>query len=70
MLTMVARRLGFAALLIVAASALTFALVAAAPGNVAALIAERTAGPGADAAMIARIADSLGLNHPLPVRYL
>ena len=64
------RRVGLACLLIIAASALTFALVAAAPGNVAALIAERAAGAGADAAMIQRIANDLGLNDPLPVRYL
>ena len=53
-----------------AATALTFAIVTAAPGNVAALIAERAAGAGADGAMITRIADELGLNDPLPVRYL
>ncbi len=52
-----------------AATALTFALVTAAPGNVAALIAERAAGAGADGQMIARIAKELGLNDPLPVRY-
>lgn len=39
-------------------------------GNVAALIAERGAGAGADAAMIKRIANELGLNDPLPMRYL
>ena len=64
------RRTGLALLLMLAATALTFALVSAAPGNVAALIAERAAGPGADGPMIARIADELGLNDPLPVRYL
>ena len=55
--------------LVLAASAAIFALISAAPGNVAALIAERAAGPGADAQMIARIADELGLNDPLPMRY-
>lgn len=65
----VLRRLLLACLLIAAASALTFALVAAAPGNVAALIAERAAGAGADAQMIERIGNELGLNDPLPVRY-
>lgn len=65
-----ARRAAVAALLIVAASALTFALVAAAPGNVAALMAERAAGPNASAELIARIAGELGLDDPLPVRYL
>ena len=64
------RRIGLALLLMLAATALTFALVSAAPGNVAALIAERAAGAGADGAMITRIADELGLNDPLPVRYL
>ena len=64
------RRAGLALLLMLAATALTFALVSAAPGNVAALIAERAAGAGADGPMIARIADELGLNDPLPVRYL
>ncbi|RWP64441.1 ABC transporter permease [Mesorhizobium sp.] len=64
------RRLGLALLLIVAASALIFAIIAAAPGNVAALIAERAAGAGADGAMIARIEQELGLNDPLPIRYL
>ncbi|MER9242673.1 ABC transporter permease [Mesorhizobium sp. M0633] len=63
------RRVLLACLLILAASALTFALVAAAPGNVAALIAERAAGPGADAQMIAKIGNELGLYDPLPIRY-
>lgn len=63
------RRAGLALLLMLAATALTFALVTAAPGNVAALIAERAAGAGADGQMIARIAEELGLNDPLPVRY-
>ena len=63
------RRVGLALLLMLAATALTFWLVTAAPGNVAALIAERAAGAGADGEMIAKIADDLGLNDPLPVRY-
>lgn len=63
-------RAGLALLLMLAATALTFALVSAAPGNVAALIAERAAGAGADGAMIAKIANDLGLNDPLPLRYL
>ena len=63
------RRAGLALLLMLAATALTFALVSAAPGNVAALIAERAAGAGADGEMIAKIANDLGLNDPLPVRY-
>ena len=64
------RRIILALLLMLGATALTFALVAAAPGNVAALIAERAAGAGADAEMIKRIGDDLGLNDPLPLRYL
>lgn len=63
------RRASLALLLMLAATALTFALVTAAPGNVAALIAERAAGAGADGEMIERIADELGLNDPLPLRY-
>ncbi|MER8476457.1 ABC transporter permease [Mesorhizobium sp. M0293] len=63
------RRMLLACLLILAASALTFALVAAAPGNVAALIAERAAGPGASAEMITKIGNELGLHDPLPIRY-
>ena len=69
MWSLVARRAAVAALLILAASALTFALVSAAPGNVAALIAERMAGPNASAELVERIATDLGLNDPLPVRY-
>ncbi len=64
------RRAGLALFLMLAATALTFAIVTAAPGNVAALIAERAAGAGADGEMIKRIADELGLNDPLPVRYV
>ncbi len=70
MIALVAKRVMLASVLVLAASALTFGMVAAAPGNVAALIAERTAGPGADAQMIARIAKEMGLNDPLPVRYV
>ena len=70
MRAMFLRRVGLALLLMLAATALTFWLVTAAPGNVAALIAERAAGAGADGAMIQQIADDLGLNDPLAVRYL
>ena len=59
----------FAIAMIIAASALAFAVVSAAPGNVAALIAERVAGPSATAELVRQIADDLGLNDPLPVRY-
>lgn len=64
------RRSGLALLLVLAASAMIFALISAAPGNVAALMAERAAGAGANDAMIARIENELGLNDPLPLRYL
>lgn len=64
------RRVSLALVLMLAATALTFVIVTAAPGNVAALIAERAAGAGADAAMIRRFEEELGLNDPLPVRYL
>jgi peptide/nickel transport system permease protein len=70
MTRMFLRRAALAVLLMLAATALTFALVTAAPGNVAALIAERAAGAGADGDMIKRIADDLGLNDPLPLRYV
>ena len=70
MTRMFLHRAALAMLLMLAATALTFALVTAAPGNVAALIAERAAGAGADGEMIKRIADDLGLNDPLPVRYM
>jgi peptide/nickel transport system permease protein len=69
MVGLILRRTGLALLLMLAASALTFVIVTAAPGNVAALIAERAAGAGADAAMIRKFEDELGLNDSLPVRY-
>ena len=69
MFSLIARRILLALGMIIAASALTFSLIAAAPGNVAALIAERTAGPAASAELVAQIADDLGLNDPLPVRF-
>lgn len=69
MLKLFARRAGLAVLMILAASALTFSMISAAPGNVAALIAERVAGPAASAELVEQIEDELGLNDPLPVRY-
>ena len=69
MAPLITRRVGFALAMIVAASALAFAAVSAAPGNVAALIAERIAGPAANAELIEKIAEDLGLDDPLPVRY-
>ena len=64
-----ARRIGFSLAMILAASALAFAAVSAAPGNVAALIAKRIAGPAASAELVEKVAEDLGLNDPLPVRY-
>jgi len=69
MFPLLARRTGFALGMILVASMLTFAAVSAAPGNVAALIAERIAGPAATAELIEQIAGELGLHDPLPVRY-
>ncbi len=70
MLKLFTRRTALAIGMILAASALTFAIIAAAPGNVAALMAERVAGPSASAELVAQIEDELGLNDPLPVRYV
>ena len=64
MAPLITRRVGFALAMIVAASALAFAAVSAAPGNVAALIAERIAGPAANAELIEKIAEDLGLDDP------
>lgn len=69
MIALIVKRAVLAGFLILAASALTFALVSFAPGNVAALMAERAAGPNASAELVRQIADDLGLNDPLPVRY-
>lgn len=69
MLRFLIRRVALAVALVIAASALSYALVAAAPGNVAAMIAERTAGAKATRELIDTIAARLGLNDPLHVRY-
>ena len=70
MLKLLLRRIALAVGLIAAASALTFALVAIAPGNVAALMAERAAGANATAELVRKIEADLGLNDPIPVRYI
>ncbi|ESW67130.1 ABC transporter permease [Mesorhizobium sp. LSJC268A00] len=62
------RRLRNSALLLLMASVLCFGLVVAAPGNVAQLIAELRF-PGASKAMVDQVAQELGLNDPVPVRY-
>lgn len=63
------RRVALAVALVIAASALSYALVAAAPGNVAAMMAERMAGAKATRELIDSIAARLGLNDPLYLRY-
>jgi peptide/nickel transport system permease protein len=68
MFTYLGRRLRNSALLLAMASVLCFGLVVAAPGNVAQLIAELRF-PGASKAMVDKVAEELGLNDPIPVRY-
>jgi peptide/nickel transport system permease protein len=68
MVSFIAKRARNAALLLLLASVLCFALVVSAPGNVAILIAElRT--PTATKEDIAKVAEEIGLNKPLLVRY-
>ena len=63
------RRLVLATGLVAVASALTFALIALAPGNAANFLAERAAGPKATHELVEKIERDLGLNDPLYVRY-
>jgi peptide/nickel transport system permease protein len=68
MVSFIAKRARNAALLLFLASVLCFALVVSAPGNIAILIAElRT--PTATKEDIAKVAEEIGLNKPLLVRY-
>jgi peptide/nickel transport system permease protein len=68
-LVFVLKRARNAVLLLFLASVLCFGLVVSAPGNIAILIAElRT--PSASTAQIRAIEEELGLNDPLPVRYM
>lgn len=68
MASLIAIRLRNAALMLVLATLLCFALVVSAPGNVAVLIAElRT--PKATFEQIHKVEEELGLNRPLIVRY-
>jgi peptide/nickel transport system permease protein len=68
MVSFIAKRARNAALLLLLASVLCFALVVSAPGNVAILIAElRT--PTATKEDIAKVAEEIGLNKPLLIRY-
>jgi peptide/nickel transport system permease protein len=66
--TMIALRLRNAAVMLVLATLLCFALVVSAPGNVAVLIAELRS-PQATFEQIHEVEEELGLNRPLVVRY-
>jgi len=65
----VARRLATALLVLAAASVAVFALVTLAPGDPAQIVAERRS-YGADRELVERVRAELGLDRPLPVRYL
>ncbi|MBL8584854.1 MAG: ABC transporter permease, partial [Rhizobiaceae bacterium] len=68
MTSLIAIRLRNAAVMLVLATLLCFALVVSAPGNVAVLVAElRT--PKATFEQIHKVEEELGLNKPLIVRY-
>ncbi len=69
MLTLVFRRIRHSVVLLVLASMLCFSLVVSAPGNVAVLIAELRS-PNATFEDIRKIEEELGLNDPLPERYV
>lgn len=69
MLSLVSLRLRNSLVLLLLATMLCFTLVVSAPGNIAVLIAElRT--PKATFEQIKVIEDELGLNDPLPIRYV
>lgn len=68
MLAYLARRLRNSILLLVIASVLCFGLVVSAPGNVAQMVAELRF-PGATKDMVNKVAEELGVNDPVPVRY-
>ena len=68
MYTYLARRLRNSVLLLAIASVLCFGLVVAAPGNVAQMVAELRF-PGASKEIVDRVAEELGMNDPVPVRY-
>jgi peptide/nickel transport system permease protein len=63
------RRVAVAALLAVLGSFVAFILINLAPGNVAVLVAEKKAGPGATAETVRQVEQELGLDRPLIVRY-
>jgi peptide/nickel transport system permease protein len=69
MLKLFYRRLALAICLVAVASALTFALIASAPGNAANFLAERAAGPKATHELVQKIEHDLGLNDPLYIRF-
>ena len=65
----IGRRLVGLTVVLIVLSALTFLLIALAPGDAATAIAERRAGPGASAAQVDQVREALGLDDPIPVQY-
>ncbi len=65
----IARRIATAVLVLAVASVAVFTLVTLAPGDPAQIVAERRSF-GADREMVERVRAELGLDRPLPVRYL
>ncbi|MFG1950318.1 ABC transporter permease [Micromonospora sp. NPDC048830] len=65
-----ARRLLTALFLMFLGSLTGFLLINLAPGDVTVLVAERRSGPGATSEDVARMAHELGMDRPLPVRYV
>ena len=65
----VVRRVATALLVLAVASVAVFALVSLAPGDPAQIVAERRS-YGADRELVERVRAELGLDRPLPVRYL
>jgi peptide/nickel transport system permease protein len=64
------RRAGFALLTLVVATVTIFLLIELAPGHVEKLVAERRAGTAATAETVAQVRAELGLDQPLPQRYV
>src|ERR687897_677338 len=65
----IARRIATAVVVLAVASVAVFTLVTLAPGDPAQIVAERRSF-GADREMVERVRAELGLDRPLPVRYL
>lgn len=68
MISLISKRVWQSLLLLFLASVLCFSLVISAPGNVAILIAELRS-PIVSKEDIAKVAEEIGLNKPLPLRY-